>query len=336
MGTTASISIIIQGRRANCGANSGCNGTNYVTLASWTVSPQPVGLTLLAKTPNVAAVCFGTAVSATFTAGSGGVGCSDDYVLIIDNGTPVAYTPGSNVGTTASISIIIQGRRANCGAGSGCNGTTYVTLASWTVNPLPTASIAGTTNVCQNAPLLNVTFTGASGTAPYTFTYKIGMGSNQTVTTTSGNSVTVSAPAGIVGDFAYALVSVKDNSSTQCSQTQSGMVTITIKPLPVVSIPQNDLCTGKTLTLSPTTSGTWTSSNPGIATVDDAGLVKGVSAGVVSFTFTNTATGCQATTGNVTIKTTPSSNLTASKYDVCPNTEVSLFANCSIPTATIQ
>jgi len=43
-----------------------------------------------------------------------------------------------------------------------------------TVNPLPTATITGTTAVCQNAaPAPVVTFTGAGGTAPYTFTYTL-------------------------------------------------------------------------------------------------------------------------------------------------------------------
>ena len=40
-----------------------------------------------------------------------------------------------------------------------------------TVNPLPTATISGTTAVCKDAASPNITFTGASGTAPYTFTY---------------------------------------------------------------------------------------------------------------------------------------------------------------------
>ena len=47
----------------------------------------------------------------------------------------------------------------------------------------PSATIAGTTTVCQNAasPLIN--FTGSAGTAPYTFTYRINGGANQTITT---------------------------------------------------------------------------------------------------------------------------------------------------------
>jgi hypothetical protein len=41
-------------------------------------------------------------------------------------------------------------------------------------------------------------------------------------------------------------------------------------------------------------------------------------------------------TGTITVKPTPASALTASKVDVCPNTEVTLDAHCSIPTATVN
>jgi len=40
-------------------------------MASWAVVPQPIGPTINAKTPNVATICAGTSVSATFNAGSG-------------------------------------------------------------------------------------------------------------------------------------------------------------------------------------------------------------------------------------------------------------------------
>jgi hypothetical protein len=78
VGGSATTSIVIQGRRAGCTSGAGCNGTSYVTLAPWNVVAQPVGPTLLLKTPNLATICTGTAVSATFNAGSGGAGCSDD------------------------------------------------------------------------------------------------------------------------------------------------------------------------------------------------------------------------------------------------------------------
>ena len=83
-----------------------------------------------------------------------------------------------------------------------------------TVNPLPTATIAGTTTVCQNSASPLITFTGASSTAPYTFTYNINGLPNQMVTTVVGNSVTVAAPTNIVGTFTYNLVSVQEGSAT--------------------------------------------------------------------------------------------------------------------------
>src|SRR5690606_34908694 len=56
-----------------------------------------------------------------------------------------------------------------------------------TVNPLPTASVSGSTTVCQQDASPVVTFTGSGGTAPYTFTYIINTGTPQTVTST-GNT----------------------------------------------------------------------------------------------------------------------------------------------------
>ena len=102
-----------------------------------------------------------------------------------------------------------------------------------TINPLPTASITGTASVCQNDTSPNITFTGADGSVPYTFTYKINGGSDQTISTTGENtSVTVSAPTGTVGNFEYSLVSVSDSESPNCSQNQSGSATITVNPNP--------------------------------------------------------------------------------------------------------
>lgn len=50
----------------------------------------------------------------------------------------------------------------------------------------PTATISGTTTVCQGTAT-DIIFTEADGTAPYTFTYTINSGINQTVTTDNGN-----------------------------------------------------------------------------------------------------------------------------------------------------
>jgi hypothetical protein len=108
--------------------------------------------------------------------------------------------------------------------------------ATITVNPLPTATIAGTIDVCQNSTAPIVTFTGGNATAPYTFTYNINGGANQTITTTTGNSVTLAAPSSTVGTYNYNLVSVKDASSTLCTNPSTGIATVVVQAKPNATI----------------------------------------------------------------------------------------------------
>ena len=116
-----------------------------------------------------------------------------------------------------------------------CTGTSMTGSAVAVVNPLPTATISGTTAVCAGSPAPNVTFIGANATSPYTFTYNVNGGANTTVTTVAGNSVTVSQPTTIAGTFTYNLVSVQESSSTTCSQAQSGSAVVTVNALPTIT-----------------------------------------------------------------------------------------------------
>lgn len=102
---------------------------------------------------------------------------------------------------------------------------------------LPTASISGTTTVCQNATAPQITFTGSGGSAPYTFTYNINGGSPLTITTTGGNaSITVPVSTATAGTFNYNLVSVHDVSLPLAEITQTGTAVISINPQPDASL----------------------------------------------------------------------------------------------------
>ncbi len=121
-----------------CVASNGSGSTNS-SAATLTVNALPTAPSLLAKTPAAATVADGTPVSATFNAGSGGTGCTDDFRYTTNGGASyLPYTPGSNISTTGLAAgtgvVTIEGRRANCSAG--CQGV-YTALASWVVTPLP-------------------------------------------------------------------------------------------------------------------------------------------------------------------------------------------------------
>lgn len=223
--TTGSTGVIIQGKRDNCTSGAGCTGTSYVTLASWAVVAQPVGPTLLAKSPDLTMVCEGQSVSATFNAGSGGTGCTDDYVVIIDGGTPVAYTPGSNVGGSATSSIVIQGRRADCTSGSGCTGTSYVTLASWTVVPQPVGP-----TLLEKYPDLTTVCEGQSVSATfYVGTYGYGCTNSYQFSTDNGvnwNPYTPFAPISTTGATVVLIQGKRDNCTTGAGCTGTSFVTL--------------------------------------------------------------------------------------------------------------
>ena len=89
---------------------------------------------------------------------------------------------------------------------------------------------------------------------------------------------------------------------------------------PTVSIP-SDVCINSTTTVTPASGGTWSSSDPA-ATIDNTGLITGVSANSgVNFTFV-AANGCSATTLDMDVNALPTA--TASANTPCAGTALTL------------
>jgi gliding motility-associated-like protein len=61
------------------------------------------------------------------------------------------------------------------------------------------------------------------------------------------------------------------------------------------------------LNLTPSTGGTWTSSDASVASITNGGVVTGVSVGTADMTFTNTTTGCSSagSTGTIIVNESP-------------------------------
>ena len=203
--------------------------------ATVTVNPLPT-----ATITGTTAVCLNAASPLITFTGAGGVapytftytlngGANQNITTVAGNSVTIT-APTNTAGTYTYSLVSVQG------SGSTLCSQNQSGSAVITVNPLPTGTISGTTAVCVNAPSPNITFTGAGGTAPYTFTYKINGGANQTITTVSGNTVTLAAPTTVAGVFTYTLVSVQDGSTTLCSQSQAGSAVITVNPLPTATI----------------------------------------------------------------------------------------------------
>jgi hypothetical protein len=211
-----------------------------------TVVPQPVGPSLDAILPNLAAVCDGTNVSATFIAGSGGVGCSDAFQYRFDGvGGWLVYTPGDPLNTTGHTLVEIQGQRSGCTTGAGCTGTAWVTLASWVVNPnlpLSAAITASADPVCSG---LSVTYTALPTNGGATPTYEWHVNGGASVGTTDNYTYTPAA-----GDVITCIV----NSSEICVSNDPATATFNpvvnpVLPVSVVISASNDpVCTGTSVT----------------------------------------------------------------------------------------
>ncbi len=210
------------------------NGSGSTTSASatLTVNALPVSPTLLAKTPAGNTVADGTPVSATFNAGSGGTGCSDDFRYTTDGGVSyLPYTPGNNISTTGLAAgsgyVFIEGRRANCSAG--CQGA-YTVLALWRVSPLPAAP---TTLNAGDIGFSGYTSTSAGDDFSFVLLKNIGAGTvinftnngwlSTNVFRVGEETVTWTAPAG--GLYAGTEISISALTATRSGGGAAGTVT---------------------------------------------------------------------------------------------------------------
>jgi len=205
-------------------------------------------------------------------------------------------TPSTGSGSSAVISETLVNSTTNpinvkyafALTANGC--VSYDTLTV-TVNPLPIVSITGKAPICAKDTLL---LTGVPSGGSWT----IESGGTGTATIGASNGKLVGSVDGTV------IVRYTYTNTYGCTNFVDS--TITVKPLPIVSITgSNSICAGTTTQLSPTTGGTWTSSNPTVANVDNTGLVTGMTTGKVVFTFEDAATRCTSTTDSVEVGTFP-------------------------------
>ena len=299
-------------------------GATLCVGATTTLSPTTGGTwassnTAVATVTNAGVVTAIAAGSATFTFTQTTTGCVSDATGVVTiNAKPAVSITGAAtlcVGATTTLSPTTGGTWAssntaiatvtNAGvvtaiaAGSatftftqtstGCvsNATGVVT-----VNAKPAVSITGATTLCIGATTTLSPTTGGTWT------------SSNTAIATVTNAGVVTAIAAGSATFTFT------QTSTTCISDATGAVTINAKP--AVSITgSSSICIGSTTTLSPTTGGTWISSNTSVATVTNAGVVTAIAAGTATFTFTQTSTGCISNATNVvTVSSKPAVSIT--------------------------
>ena len=210
--------------------------------------------------------------------------CAGSVTTLTNTSTGGVWTSGvPSVASVGSLTGIVN---------ASVSGTTTITYtlptgcnisAVLTVNALPPA-ITGIANVCVGSV---TTLSNASPGGTWT----------------SGNvsMATVGATTGVVSGVASGTVNITYTSATGCVT----FTTVTVNPLPSAISGPGQLCAGATILLTNTGGGTWSSSNPGVATIGSSTgiVVAGSSAGSTTITYT-LPTGCSITT-NITVNPLP-------------------------------
>lgn len=307
--------------------NTGCSDTKTQTLTTIYAEPQAAFIAPLD-------VCLGSVVN--FTDGSTAAGSSvTQWRWDFGDGSPISNVQNpTHTYTTAGPFIVTL----NITSAAGC--ATVNNFATRTVNvrTLPTANVIGAATVCQNGTEPVITFTGAGGTAPYTFTYSIDNGSGPvvqpTITTVSGNSITLNVPTTVAGTFRYALVNVREGSTAACSQAQTGFIDVTVRPLPGATVTgATEVCVN-----APSPTITFTGSN-GVAPYTFKYRVNGGPIQTISTTVGNSVTVAVPTTATGTftyeLVDVQESSTSSCLRTFAPSASTAAIIVKPLPTATI-
>ncbi|MCF2488577.1 Ig-like domain-containing protein [Dyadobacter sp. CY347] len=206
------------------------NGIGTAPTCSFTVTVTPTPAPPITDEPDAQTICAGADASFTVATSQGDVTYqwqkkpSGGAYADID----VASNPTADDATLTLTNVPATDNQSEyrCIVSNPCNSSTSE-AAILTVNEITSSSLTGTTSVNQGAAAPVVTFGATGGTLPYTFTYTVNGGSNQTVSTTgTETTATLSQPTDVVGVFNYELVSVTDALS--CSLTPSSAQTAVV------------------------------------------------------------------------------------------------------------
>jgi uncharacterized protein YjdB len=239
----------------------------------------------------------------------------------------ISYTHSSGCATTKTITVNAA-LSPNVGSSSMCTGTTTLfsnalTGGTWTssntskatvhlTSGLVSASNAGTTTLSYRVPSgCYVTNVITVNTTPSTITgtRSVCIGATTTLGSTPSGGTWSSSAAGIasVGSSSGIVTGVSDGtaivtytSAAGCTRTAE----VTVNTLPAAITGAGVACAGGGTTALVNVSGSWSSSNTGIAAVNYLGTVTGVGSGTAIITFRN-ANNCY-TTKEVTINPLPS------------------------------
>jgi hypothetical protein len=311
-GTGNSINVTFGSTSGNVSVSeinsSGCTGTpqsEYVTVNSCT-APTIVG----GIDPGTSTLCAGSPLILTLTNATGAAPMFYQWqtngVDILD-ATNVSYTNLSV--TLADMTNYV------CIVSNSCGSVTSE-VATVIINPLPTVGVNSTTICAGDSATLTAT-TGASNPSYLWSDPDNSTTASITVSPASTTTYTVTVTDGVTG----------------CANSGSG--TVTVNPLPTVSVNSETICAGDPATLTATTSAnspTYLWNDPANSTTASITLSPS-STTTYTVTVTDGVTGC-ANSGSGTVTVNPLPTASVNSETICAGGSATLMATTSASSAT--
>ncbi len=314
---------------------SGATSTTYTTPTVSTTTYYRVGTscsysnssatsTTLTQTVNALPAISASAGSSTLCSGT-------STTITATGGTSYSWPPATGLSATTGATVTFTGTTTTTytvtGTNSnGCNNTSTVTI---TVNGgVPSVpAIGGSGTVCSGT---STTLTNSTA--------------GGTWTSSSNATATVTSSGGVVTGVSTGNVTITYSVSNSCGTT------IVTKAMTVNTVPTVDTITGpaavtisSSITLADaTTGGTWSSSNPSIASITSAGVVTGALGGSVNISYTVSNT-CGNSIADYTVIVTPVSTVlagwdvsTSTAFGTSPLTATAIATNVSTPSGLVR
>jgi gliding motility-associated-like protein len=275
-------------------------------------------------------VCQNTASpSLTFTGSNGTAPYTFNYTVNGAAASIIAPISATLLPITTTVAATYTHSITSVSDANGCSSTPASQTTLVRVNPAATATISGSTTVCQNNAAPSIVFTGSNGNAPYTFTYSINNVAQPAISTGVASSTMVAAPTGTAGVYTYSLTSVEDANNAGCSTVTTPLATVTVDSLPLaIAGGSTTICQGTSTTIGNTYSRfgsiQWTAAPSGSGTITNGN------------TLTPTYAAVAADAGKSVILT-----MTVTSTNACKNKPETAIATYTVvvdplPTATIN
>jgi Zn-dependent metalloprotease len=254
-----------------------------------------------------------------------GAGATYDVMFYMTNTELNAVAPGTLylLKTTAATDAAINGSNTTLVTPTLITAPTYVgfkgtftgfgryflTDGPLCTPPTTTVTASGPTAICTGG---SVTLTAASGTG-YSYQWRIG-GTNIAGATSASYSATAAG--------SYDVVVTLGTCNATSAATTISIIALYAAPIGGAT----GVCTGSIATVTDaTTGGSWSSSNPTLASINSSGVITGVATGTVTITYSVTnACGTAAVTTSIAVSNPTSVAAITGGTPICPGSTTTL------------